>query len=53
MLTAEQKYEAESAEQSPETPEWLQSFRSQGVWEIVDQPGIDDVSIVRRFGNET
>lgn len=54
VLTAEQKYEAESAElSSSETPAWLEEFRAEGVWEIIEQPGSDDVSITRKFGNET
>ena len=34
-------------------PEFLETFRSQGVWEVQDVPGVDDVVLTRKFGSET
>ncbi|KAK4687374.1 hypothetical protein P7C73_g2733, partial [Tremellales sp. Uapishka_1] len=53
-LASEHAYELESASETANTvPEFLEAFQAQGIWEIVDTPGSDDVSVVRRFGNET
>jgi complement component 1 Q subcomponent-binding protein len=52
-LTAEHKYEIEENSAHPETPEFLETFRSQGTWEIKDAAGVDDVSLIRQFGSET
>lgn len=37
----------------PEVPEFLETFRTQGVWEIKDAAGVDDVTLIRKFGSET
>ena len=37
----------------PEIPEFLEQFQSQGVWEVQDTEGSDDVIIKRKFGSET
>ena len=52
-LTAEHKYELEENSAHPDTPEFLETFRSQGTWEIKDATGVDDVSLIRQFGSET
>lgn len=52
MIAAEQKYELETAATLPEIPEFIDAFRSNGVWDIVDAPMNDDVILVRKFGNE-
>lgn len=40
-----------SSEQSNE-PGFLTNFRSQGIWKIEDQPGSDEIALIRDFGNE-
>ncbi|TCD65642.1 Mitochondrial acidic protein mam33 [Steccherinum ochraceum] len=50
-LAEELKYEKEAA--PAETPEFLNNFRAQGVWEIDDIAGNDEVTIHRKFGNES
>jgi complement component 1 Q subcomponent-binding protein len=52
-LTAEHKYELEENSAHPETPEFLETFRSQGTWDIKSATGVDDVSLIRQFGSET
>jgi complement component 1 Q subcomponent-binding protein len=53
-LAAEHKYELEAAKEAgSEVPEFLESLRSQGTWDIQDTPGSDTVKLVRKFGNET
>ncbi|GFZ43961.1 hypothetical protein JCM24511_01681 [Saitozyma sp. JCM 24511] len=52
VIAAEQKYELETAATLPELPEFIDAFRSNGVWDIVDAPMNDDVVLVRKFGNE-
>ncbi|WWD17272.1 hypothetical protein CI109_101712 [Kwoniella shandongensis] len=52
-LAAEHKFELENAAQIPETPAFIEQFKTQGIWEIEDIPGSDDVTITRKFGNET
>ncbi|WVO16177.1 hypothetical protein L204_103847 [Cryptococcus depauperatus] len=44
-LAAEHKYEVESTNGQPEAPEFIENFKAQGVWEIEDIPGSDDVSV--------
>ena len=51
-MTAEHKYELEENSAHPDTPEFLETFRSQGTWEIKDATGVDDVSLIRQFGSE-
>lgn len=52
-LAAEHKYELESAAAQPEVPAFIESFKAQGVWNIEDAAGSDDVVLTRKFGNET
>jgi complement component 1 Q subcomponent-binding protein len=52
-LAAEHKYELEENSAHPEVPEFLEAFRTQGVWEIQDATGVDDVTLIRKFGSET
>ncbi|WVQ72466.1 hypothetical protein IAR50_002018 [Cryptococcus sp. DSM 104548] len=52
-LAAEHKYELEAANGEAEVPVFIEAFKAQGVWEIEDVAGSDDVVIVRKFGNET
>ncbi|PIL23172.1 transporter [Ganoderma sinense ZZ0214-1] len=33
-------------------PEFLKAFKAQGTWAIVDVPGLDEVTLTRKFGNE-
>jgi len=49
-LAEELKYEKESA--SAEDPEFLKTFKAQGVWTIEDVEGNDEVTLTRKFGNE-
>ncbi|KAF9495151.1 mitochondrial glycoprotein [Pleurotus eryngii] len=51
-LQEELKYEQEAANASPEVPEFLKTFKSQGVWQIEDTAGSDEVALTRKFGNE-
>ncbi|THH00108.1 hypothetical protein EW026_g2362 [Hermanssonia centrifuga] len=50
-LSEELKYEKESA--APSDPDFLTAFKSQGVWKIQDTVGNDEVTLTRKFGNET
>ncbi|WRT66388.1 uncharacterized protein IL334_003343 [Kwoniella shivajii] len=52
-LAAEHRFEVENAAQLPEVPAFVEQFKTQGVWEIQDIPGEDDVTLTRKFGNET
>ncbi|WVR07054.1 hypothetical protein IAU60_004093 [Kwoniella sp. DSM 27419] len=52
-LAAEHKFELENAAAVPEVPAFVESFKTQGVWDITDIPGEDDVILTRKFGNET
>ncbi|KAL7277135.1 hypothetical protein ACG7TL_008980 [Trametes sanguinea] len=49
-LTEELKYETEAA--APGEPEFLKAFKAQGTWAIEDTPGMDEVTLTRKFGNE-
>ncbi|KAG2156899.1 mitochondrial glycoprotein [Suillus bovinus] len=51
-LAEELKYEKEAVADAPE-PEFLKTFKEQGIWEIQDVTGNDEVTLVRKFGNET
>ncbi|KAG7094969.1 hypothetical protein E1B28_005769 [Marasmius oreades] len=51
-LAEELKYETENVIKS-DTPEFLQAFKAQGVWEIEDAAYQDEVTLTRKFGNET
>ncbi|THH26866.1 hypothetical protein EUX98_g7318 [Antrodiella citrinella] len=52
-LSEELKYEKDVTPAGSPEPEFLTTFKGQGVWEIVDQAGNDEVTIQRKFGNET
>ncbi|KAG1763720.1 mitochondrial glycoprotein [Suillus occidentalis] len=52
-LAEELKYEKEAVADAPEEPEFLKTFKEQGVWEIQDVAGNDEVTLIRKFGNET
>lgn len=50
-LQEELKYEQEAAVEAE--PEFLKTFKSQNVWQIEDVAGNDEVTLTRKFGNET
>ncbi|GJN88931.1 hypothetical protein Rhopal_001902-T1 [Rhodotorula paludigena] len=50
-LGEELKFETDSADPTAE-PEFLQAFKSEGVWEVVDESGSDEIVLKRSFGNE-
>jgi len=50
-LQEELQYEKEAS--AEETPEFVKTFQSQGVWAIQDVPGSDEVTLTRTFGNES
>ncbi|KZO95445.1 mitochondrial glyco protein [Calocera viscosa TUFC12733] len=50
-LKEEIKYEAEQA--PAKTPDFLRTFREEGVWEIKEKEGSEDVELLRTFGNES
>ncbi|KAJ7499630.1 mitochondrial glycoprotein [Mycena latifolia] len=53
-LSEELKYETEeNAGAEAEVPEFLASFESQGIWKIHDEPGNNEVTLTRQFGNES
>ncbi|KAH9836103.1 mitochondrial glycoprotein [Rhodofomes roseus] len=49
-LGEELQYEKDSASEAE--PEFVRNFKAQGVWEIVDTPGNDEIALSRKFGNE-
>ncbi|WFD33837.1 Mitochondrial acidic protein mam33 [Malassezia cuniculi] len=52
-LQQEIEYEREAAaETGGAVPDWLSQFKSEGVWQIEDRPGSDEVALTRQFGNE-
>ncbi|KAF7316539.1 hypothetical protein MIND_00173200 [Mycena indigotica] len=53
-LHQELNHEISTSETGTEgQPEFLTAFKQQGVWEINDVPGNDEVLLTRKFGNET
>ncbi|KAI0090296.1 mitochondrial glycoprotein [Irpex rosettiformis] len=50
-LAEELQYESEASQEAE--PDFLKSFNAQGVWKIEDVAGNDEVTFVRKFGNET
>ena len=52
-IQAEQNFEAEEASGLPDVPEFIEHFNQQGVWDLKDIPGAEDVVLTRKFGNET
>lgn len=51
-LASELNYETENCN-ADEEPEFLQAFKSTDIWTIEDKAGADEVSLTRKFGNET
>lgn len=56
-LEQEISYEKETASQyatgtNSGEPEFLTEFKKAGIWKIEDQPGSDEIALVRDFGNE-
>ncbi|GAA6064408.1 hypothetical protein JCM10212_001232 [Sporobolomyces blumeae] len=49
-LAEEIKYETENAPESE--PDFLTEFKNEGVWNLVDEPGSDEITLTRTFGNE-
>jgi complement component 1 Q subcomponent-binding protein len=52
-LASEHAYEVEAAGENPQDPDFLQSVKEQGVWQIQDVKGSDSVTLTRKFGNES
>ncbi|KDR79809.1 hypothetical protein GALMADRAFT_241897 [Galerina marginata CBS 339.88] len=53
-LQEELKYEQEAvADRGDSTPEFLKTFLEQGVWSINDTRGHDEVTLSRKFGDES
>ncbi|GAA6013988.1 hypothetical protein JCM10207_000197 [Rhodosporidiobolus poonsookiae] len=50
-LGEELKFETDSADAYAE-PEFVQSFRDEGVWDIADESGSDEIVLTRTFGSE-
>ncbi|KIJ25496.1 hypothetical protein M422DRAFT_38655 [Sphaerobolus stellatus SS14] len=50
-LEEEIKYEKEITSVEG-TPEWLTAFQDEGIWTIETQPGSDEITLLRTFGNE-
>jgi len=50
-LAEELQYENEA--NTPAEPEFLKNFKAQGLWTIEDNAGNDEVTFIRKFGNET
>ncbi|EMD32321.1 hypothetical protein CERSUDRAFT_119020 [Gelatoporia subvermispora B] len=50
-LSEELKYEQEAAK--PGEPEFVKAFREQGIWTLKDTPESDEITLERKFGNET
>ncbi|KAF9225704.1 regulatory protein suaprga1 [Gyrodon lividus] len=51
-LAEELKYEKEGAVAETE-PEFLKTFKEQGLWTVQDVEGNDEVTLARKFGNES
>lgn len=52
-LTEELTYETDAATATAGAiPEWLEEFKQNGVWEVKDKEGEDEVGLERRFGDE-
>lgn len=50
-LGEELNFETESGDANAE-PEFLQAFKAEGVWQVVDEQGSDEIQLTRSFGNE-
>ncbi|RDB27863.1 Mitochondrial acidic protein mam33 [Hypsizygus marmoreus] len=51
-LQEELNYEKEANAEQAGTPDFLKAFLEQGVWELQDTLGQDEVTLTRKFGNE-
>ncbi|KAG5641766.1 hypothetical protein DXG03_004261 [Asterophora parasitica] len=51
-LTEELNYEKEAEAGTSGAPDFLKAFQEEGVWEISDVLGNDEVALTRKFGNE-
>ncbi|KAL0959769.1 hypothetical protein HGRIS_011459 [Hohenbuehelia grisea] len=51
-LQEELKFEKEDGNGAEEIPEFLKVFQEQGIWQVEDTPGCDEVTLTRKFGNE-
>ncbi|GAA5895127.1 hypothetical protein JCM8208_000121 [Rhodotorula glutinis] len=51
-LGEELNFETESGDAAQE-PEFLQAFKAEGVWSVVDEAGSDEIQLTRSFGNES
>ncbi|TNY18079.1 mitochondrial glyco protein [Rhodotorula diobovata] len=51
-LGEELNFETESGDANAE-PEFLQAFKAEGVWQVVDEQGSDEIQLTRSFGNES
>ncbi|KAG6333197.1 hypothetical protein ID866_5894 [Astraeus odoratus] len=49
-LAEELKYEKEASNEAE--PEFLTTFKQQGLWQVEDVEGNDEVTLTRKFGNE-
>ncbi|KAJ1311356.1 hypothetical protein OPQ81_009849 [Rhizoctonia solani] len=52
-LYEELNFELQTAKSNAEVPPFLKEFQSNGIWNIEDVDGQDEVALVRTFGNET
>jgi complement component 1 Q subcomponent-binding protein len=52
-LAEEIAYEREAAAQESGEPDFVKDFKAQGKWQIAETPGADEVTMTRKFGNET
>jgi len=52
-LQSEVQYEKQSAADIPATPDFLKAFEEQRLWKIEDVPGQDEITLSRKFGNES
>ncbi|GAA5855204.1 hypothetical protein JCM8547_008982 [Rhodosporidiobolus lusitaniae] len=51
-LAEELKFETETDDASAE-PEFVTAFKDEGVWQIVDEAGSDEIVLTRNFGSES
>jgi len=51
-LQEEIQYEKEAAAQAGPMPEFVKEFRANGVWQIEEKTGHDEIALSRKFGNE-
>lgn len=53
-LSEEIKYEQEAASaDGAAEPDFIKEFKSKGVWTVVDNAGQDEITLTRKFGNES